>query len=60
MHTVIATGGKQYRISQGDVIRVEKLDKLRHRKNYFKQMGHQPAYTESASGLSWPKGRRGA
>ena len=26
MYAVIATGGKQYRISQGDVIRVEKLD----------------------------------
>ena len=26
MYAVISTGGKQYRIEQGDVIRVEKLD----------------------------------
>ncbi len=25
MHAVIATGGKQYRVKEGDVIRVEKL-----------------------------------
>lgn len=26
MYAVISTGGKQYRIAQGDVVRVEKLD----------------------------------
>jgi len=26
MHAVIATGGKQYRVAEGDLIRVEKLD----------------------------------
>ena len=26
MYAIIATGGKQYRVSEGDVIRVEKLD----------------------------------
>ncbi len=26
MYAVISTGGKQYRVSEGDVIRVEKLD----------------------------------
>ena len=26
MYAVIATGGKQYRVTQGDVIRIEKLD----------------------------------
>ncbi len=26
MYAVIATGGKQYRVAQGDVLRVEKLD----------------------------------
>ncbi len=26
MYAVIATGGKQYRVSQGDTIKVEKLD----------------------------------
>lgn len=26
MHAVIQTGGKQYRVSEGDVLRVEKLD----------------------------------
>ena len=26
MHAVFASGGKQYRVQQGDVVRVEKLD----------------------------------
>ena len=26
MHAVIRTGGKQYRVTEGDVLRVEKLD----------------------------------
>ena len=26
MYAVIATGGKQYRVAEGDVVRVEKLD----------------------------------
>jgi large subunit ribosomal protein L21 len=26
MYAVIATGGKQYRVSEGTVVRVEKLD----------------------------------
>lgn len=26
MYAVIATGGKQYRVSKGDVLRIEKLD----------------------------------
>ena len=26
MHAIIETGGKQYRVAPGDVIRVEKLD----------------------------------
>ncbi len=26
MYAIIATGGKQYRVSEGDVVRVEKLD----------------------------------
>ncbi len=26
MYAVIATGGKQYRVSEGDILRVEKLD----------------------------------
>lgn len=26
MHAVIRTGGKQYRVAEGDVVRVEKLD----------------------------------
>ena len=27
MYAIIATGGKQYKVSEGDVIKVEKLDK---------------------------------
>jgi large subunit ribosomal protein L21 len=26
MYAVIATGGKQYRVAEGDVVRIEKLD----------------------------------
>ena len=28
MYAIIETGGKQYKVSQGDVIYVEKLDKM--------------------------------
>ena len=30
MYAIIATGGKQYKVSEGDVIKVEKLLKLEH------------------------------
>ena len=30
MYAIIATGGKQYKVAEGDVIRVEKLEKLIH------------------------------
>ena len=26
MYAIIATGGKQYKVSEGDVIKIEKLD----------------------------------
>ena len=26
MYAIIATGGKQYKVSEGDIVRVEKLD----------------------------------
>ena len=26
MYAIIATGGKQYKVSEGDVVKVEKLD----------------------------------
>lgn len=26
MYAIIATGGKQYKVSEGDIIKVEKLD----------------------------------
>ena len=29
MYAIIATGGKQYKVSEGDVIKVEKLDTIR-------------------------------
>ena len=29
MYAIIATGGKQYKVSEGDIIRVEKLGKLK-------------------------------
>ena len=68
MYAVIATGGKQYRVSEGTVVRVEKLDaeagasiefdkvrivKFRRRKHYLRQKGHRQPYTEiKVTGIS--------
>ena len=38
MYAVIATGGKQYKVSEGDVIRVEKLGKNEGDKVSFDQV----------------------
>ena len=38
MYAVIATGGKQYKVSEGDVIRVEKLGKEADEKVTFDQV----------------------
>ena len=35
MYAVISTGGKQYRVSKGDTIRIEKLDKKEGDKGLF-------------------------
>ena len=51
MYAVIATGGKQYKVSEGDVIRVEKLGKEVGETVTFDQViadkknGHRQAYT---------------
>jgi large subunit ribosomal protein L21 len=61
MYAVIATGGKQYRVAEGDVVRFEKLPaepgaavefdkvrivKFRRRKHYLRQGTHRQPYTE--------------
>ena len=28
MYAIIATGGKQYKVAEGDIIKVEKLDEI--------------------------------
>ena len=38
MHAVIATGGKQYRVKEGDVLRVEKLGLEEGSKVEFKEV----------------------
>lgn len=38
MQAVIATGGKQYRVKEGDVIRVEKIDQEEGEKIEFDQI----------------------
>jgi len=38
MQVVIATGGKQYLVKEGDIIRVEKLDQERGKKVEFGQI----------------------
>jgi large subunit ribosomal protein L21 len=38
MHAVIVTGGKQYRVAEGDVLRVEKLEAGRDGKVEFDQV----------------------
>ena len=38
MYAVIATGGKQYKVSEGDILRVEKLDADENGKIVFDQV----------------------
>ena len=38
MYAIIATGGKQYKVSEGDIIRVEKLGKEADEKVTFDQV----------------------
>ena len=50
MYAVIATGGKQYRVSEGTVVRVEKLDVDAGATVEFNQVrliGGQPATTRT-------------
>ena len=62
MYAIIATGGKQYKVAEGDVIRVEKLgveagqtynfdqvlavNKYKRKTGYHKKNGHRQSYTE--------------
>ena len=41
MYAIIETGGKQYKVSQGDVIYVEKLDETEGNSVYFKVIAGQ-------------------
>ena len=45
MYAIIATGGKQYKVAEGDVIRVEKLG-VEAGAGYHKKNGHRQAYTK--------------
>ena len=38
MQAVIATGGKQYLVTEGDIIRIEKLDQEKGKKVEFDQI----------------------
>ena len=48
MYAIIATGGKQYRVSEGDVIYIEKIVvyKYKSKKNYRRKQGHRQPYTK--------------
>ena len=59
MYAIIATGGKQYKVSEGDIINVEKLGvvengrgkkvivyKYKRKTGYHKKNGHRQAYTK--------------
>ncbi len=61
MYAIIATGGKQYKVSEGDVIKVEKLGveaggdgkskkvivyKYKRKSGYHKKNGHRQQYTQ--------------
>ena len=47
MYAIIATGGKQYKVSEGDVIKVEKLgNKYKRKTGYHKKNGHRQLFTK--------------
>ena len=59
MYAVIVSGGKQYKVSEGDVIRVEKLEveengkgkkvivyRYKRKSGYHKKNGHRQLFTE--------------
>ena len=61
MYAIIATGGKQYKVSEGDVIKVEKLGaeagesvtfdqvivyRYKRKSGFHKKNGHRQAYTQ--------------
>ena len=48
MYAIIATGGKQYKVSEGDIIDIEKIEGVYHYKRktgYHKKNGHRQLYT---------------
>ena len=47
MYAIIATGGKQYKVSEGDVIKVEKLKKLSFTSTREKQATTKNRVTDS-------------
>ena len=56
MYAIIATGGKQYKVSEGDIITIEKLGveagekvivyKYKRKTGYHKKNGHRQAFTQ--------------
>ena len=46
MYAVIKTGGKQYRVAEGDVLNVEIVFKYKAKSNYRKRQGHRQPFTK--------------
>ena len=61
MYAIITTGGKQYKVSEGDIIKIEKLEakegdsitfdkvnayRYKRKSGYHKKNGHRQPYTE--------------
>ena len=52
MYAIIATGGKQYKVSEGDIIDIEKIEgkkvvvyHYKRKTGYHKKNGHRQLYT---------------
>ncbi len=52
MYAIIATGGKQYKVSEGDIITIEGrgkkviVYKYKRKTGYHKKNGHRQAFTQ--------------
>jgi len=50
MYAVVSSGGKQYKVQKGEILRVEKISgdigfKYKKRKRYRRTQGHRQQYT---------------
>ena len=50
MHAIIETGGKQYKVAEGDTLYIEGkkvlVFKYKPKKNYRRRQGHRQPYTK--------------